>query len=675
MPSATISSSMVQAASPELGSVPGSLSMSAQFQSGAQSETIKQVLGVIEKKVRNLEKKKGKLDDYQAKVNGGECLNQDQLEAVSKFQEVVNNLDFARELQKGFLALGQDIQKAVKKAARREQLQREEAEQRRLKAVLELQFMLDKLGEETVRNELKQGLNGTPLLTDDDLTALDEFYKLVGPERDQNLRLSEQYNQATLHYWDLLEAKDKAVAGTTYKALKETLDQVLQSGYFDSAHTHQNGACEEEEQQQLAVAEAPEAEEQPAEPGNDQTVTMTNTTGTSLKRWLFVNRQFMSDAPYSSSDKEQGDEWSTDSEVVGAIRQQSPVQSAPPPVVAAAEPHTLNPVAPTAPADPVVRKLRVQDLMAQMQGPYNFMQDSMLEYESQAMDPAIVSAQPMKTAQSIDMPQMVPMVSPVPEAFTTSQPLYQTSHTTDPHPQTEAMDPIQASMSLASEQPPTSSALPAVSQPQVFQAVSSKPLHSSGINVNAAPFQSMQTVFNMNAPVPPAIEAEALKQPSQYPSSYSQGFNSQTPHQVEQPELQQEQLQSVVGSFHTQDQTIPAAGSHQQLSQQPQQGSGFPRPGQSFYNSRAMSRGGPRNSRGMLNGYRGPSNGFRGGYDNYRPPFSNTPNSGYGQSQFNAPRDYSNSSYQRDGYQQNYKRGAGQGPRGCSRGNAQVMRS
>ncbi|MGH0114494.1 UNVERIFIED_CONTAM: hypothetical protein FKN15_019634 [Acipenser sinensis] len=624
MPSATISSSssMVQAASPELGSVPGSLSMSAQFQSGAQSETIKQVLGVIEKKVRNLEKKKGKLDDYQAKVNGGECLNQDQLEAVSKFQEVVNNLDFARELQKGFLALGQDIQKAVKKAARREQLQREEAEQRRLRAVLELQFMLDKLGEETVRNELKQGLNGTPLLTDDDLTALDEFYKLVGPERDQNLRLSEQYNQATLHYWDLLEAKDKAVAGTTYKALKETLDQVLQSGYFDSAHTHQNGACEEEEQQQqLAVAETPEAEEQPAEPESE--VNEEYTEPSDVEPTEFVNRQFMSDAPYSSSDKEQGDEWSTDSEVVCAVRQQSPVQSAPP--VAAAEPHTLNPVAPTAPADPVVRKLRVQDLMAQMQGPYNFMQDSMLEYESQAMDPAIVSAQPMKTAQSIDMPQMVPMVSPVPEVFTTSQSLYQTSHTTDPHPQTEAMDPIQ--------------------------------------------------VFNMNAPVPPAIEAEALKQPSQYPSSYSQGFNSQTPHQVEQPELQQEQLQSVVGSFHTQDQTIPAAGSHQQLSQQPQQGSGFPRPGQSFYNSRAMSRGGPRNSRGMLNGYRGPSNGFRGGYDNYRPPFSNTPNSGYGQSQFNAPRDYSNSSYQRDGYQQNYKRGAGQGPRGCSRGNAQVMRS
>ncbi|MEQ2193270.1 Caprin-1 [Xenoophorus captivus] len=96
----------------------------------------------------------------------------------------------------------------------------------------------------------------------------------------------------------------------------------------------------------------------------------------------------------------------------------------------------------------------------------------------------------------------------------------------------------------------------------------------------------------------------------------------------------------VVGAFHSQDQT----GGHQQP---PQQGPGFGRQSQSFYNSRGMSRGGPRNARGMINGYRGSSNGFRGGYDGYRPPFASTPNSGYGQPQFNTPRDYSNGNYQR----------------------------
>uniref|UniRef100_A0A3B4WUH7 Cell cycle associated protein 1b n=1 Tax=Seriola lalandi dorsalis TaxID=1841481 RepID=A0A3B4WUH7_SERLL len=643
MPSAMNANRTVQSASPDVGSAPGSMGNIAL---GGQSEVLKQVLCVIDKKVRNMEKKKSKLDDYQVRKNKGERLNQDQLEALSKYQEVMNNLEFARELQKTFIALGQDIQKVVKKSARREQLQRDEAEQRRLKTILELQFLLDRLGDDTVRQDLKQGVGGSPLLTDADLAAFDEFYKLVGPDRDQNIRLTDQYEEASVHLWDLLEGKDKTVVGTTYKALKETLDQVLLSGYFDRVPSHQNGVCEEEEEEEPAVAAA-------------ATTTTTTTTAAAAAA-------------------------AAAAAVVVAESSEQPVQPAAPPV--ALDTHPMNLASPVPPTDPMVRKQVVQDLMAQMQGTYNFMQDSMLEFDGQPIDPAIVSAQPMKPAQNMDLPQMVcPPVHPesrlsqpnavpvqpeptqVPIVSPTPPPMYQTSHTPDPRPSTESIDPIQTSMSLSSEQPPPSTALPPASQTQVFQPVSKAP-HSSGINVNAAPFQSMQTVFNLNAPVPPANETEALNQASQYQNSYNQAFSNQSQHPVEQADMQSEQLQSVVGAFHSQDQS----GGHQQPSQQ---GPGFGRQAQSFYNSRGMSRGGPRNARGMINGYRGSSNGFRGGYDGYRPPFANTPNSGYGQTQFNTPRDYSNGNYQRDGYQQNYKRGAGQGPRGVSRGSTQAMRS
>ncbi|PIO16234.1 hypothetical protein AB205_0197100 [Aquarana catesbeiana] len=134
------------------------------------------------------------------------------------------------------------------------------------------------------------------------------------------------------------------------------------------------------------------------------------------------------------------------------------------------------------------------------------------------------------------------MVSSTSEGFAGSPQLYQPSHPTEQRSQKEAMEQIQASLSLSSDPTQTSSSLPAAPQPQVFQTGSNKPLHSSGINVNAAPFQSMQTVFNMNAPVPPVNEADTLKQ-NQYQASYSQTFPGQ-PHQVEQNELQQEQLQS-----------------------------------------------------------------------------------------------------------------------------------
>ncbi|XP_022047943.2 caprin-1a isoform X2 [Acanthochromis polyacanthus] len=625
MPSATVGNNALQSAIPDLGN-------------GSQSEAMKQILGVMDKKVRNMEKKKSKLDDYQEKKNKGERLNQDQLEALSKYQEINNNLEFARELQKSFLALGQEIQKAVKKTARREQLQREETEQRRLKTVLELQYLLDQLGDDSVRQDLKRpDATGAPLLSDADLTSLDEFYKLVGPDRNYDIRLTDQYEEASLHLWELLEGREKAVAGTTYKALKDTLDKVLSSGYFDRAQTHQNGTCEAEEvqEEQIVVAES-KAGEQPSEP--EGLTSEKYTEPIKVETTEFVNRQFIPETTYSSTEKDQVEEWTVEAQMVNSLQHQPPAQLAPEPTV------TVNQVSPAPATDPVVRKQAVQDLMAQMQGTYNFMQDSVLEFDGQALDPAIVSAQPMKPVQTVDLQQMggpsIHSESRLPQTTTVSG------------PQESSQSPAPSSLS---------SAFPPVS----------KPTHTGGINVNAAPFQSVQAVFNLNAPVPPDGQADPLKQQSQFPSGYGQGFSSQSENTVDQPDIPQERLQSVVGGFQPQDQVMPSAGGHEDASP----GAGFGQPGQSFYNARAVPRGGPRNSRGMMNGYRGSSNGFRGGYEGYRPPFSNAPSSGYGQTQFNTSRDYSNSTYQREGYQQGYKRGAAQGPRGLSRGNAQAMRS
>uniref|UniRef100_A0A8C5C2D7 Cell cycle associated protein 1a n=1 Tax=Gadus morhua TaxID=8049 RepID=A0A8C5C2D7_GADMO len=597
MPSATVGNGAAQSASPELGL-------------GSHSEVMKQVINVIEKKVRNMEKKKGKLDDYQAKKNNGERLNQDQLDALTKFGEITNNLEFARELQKGFLTLGQEVSKVVKKSVRREQLQREEMEQRRLKMVLELQFLLDRLGEEEVRQDLKRpDGDGTSVLTDADLRTLDQFYKLVGPDRNYDVRLTDQYEDASLHLWELLEGRDKPVAGTTYKVLKETLDKVLLSGYFDRVHTHQNGAvCEEveegEEESQIVEEEEQKAEEPPSEPDDTEPLEVETTE--------FVNRQFIPETAYSATEQDQVDGWAVEAQMVNSLQHQPLAQLTPEPPASVDQDITCPP------ADPVVRKQVVQDLMAQMQGTFNFMQDSMLEFDGQALDPAIVSAQPMKPAQTVGLQQMglvsgerqrnlswsVARVRPVPEA----------------------------SLSRSSEQCPAPSSLPSAFPPV------SKPTHSGGTNVNAAPFQSMQrhvSLLNCVVNVLPLVP-----------------------------------ICAVVGGFQPHEQAMAQAGAQQQSAQP----AGFTRPAQPYFNGRGAPRGGPRGGRGIINGYRGgASNGFRG--EGYRPPFSNAPNSGYGQNQFNTTRDYPNSTYQREGYQPGYKRGAAQGARGCPRGNGQAMRS
>uniref|UniRef100_A0A8C6SD25 Cell cycle associated protein 1a n=1 Tax=Neogobius melanostomus TaxID=47308 RepID=A0A8C6SD25_9GOBI len=518
MPSVTVGNNTVQCATPDLGN-------------GSHTETMKQVLGVIDKKVRNMEKKKSKLDDYQAKKNNGEKLNQDQLDALSKYQEVLNNLEFARELQKNFITLGQEVQKAVKKTARREQLLREETEQQRLKTVLELQFVLDQLGDETVRRDLKQpDASGSPLLTDTDLAMLDDFYKLVGPERNHDVRLCDQYEDASQHWWELLEGRDKAVAGTTYKLLKDSLEKVLASGYFDRAQSHHNGTCEETEKTEQ-TAEDELTEDRDLSPGEPPVHTRN-----------LISTSFHQDFMYT-------------------------------------------------------KELKIVTCL---------LQDSMLEFDGQALDPAIVSAQPMKPGQTVDLQQL---------SSGTSKDLSFLSH-------------------------------------RLINCVS-----------------ELMGVFNMTTPVPPARESpvEALKQSSQFPGGYTQAFSNQQENKVDQPEISQQTLQSVVGGFQPQDQVLSSVG-HEESSGS----AGFGQTAQ-FYNGRGAPRGGPRSGRGMMNGYRGSSNGFRGGYENYRPPFTNAPNSSYGHTQFTASRDFSNNGYQRE---QGFKRGAGaQGPRSLPRGNAQAMRS
>ncbi|XP_057690658.1 caprin-1-like isoform X2 [Corythoichthys intestinalis] len=646
MPSAMVGNNPVQSATSDFGS-------------GSQSEAMKQVLGVVDKKVRNMEKKKSKLDDYQAKKIRGEKLNHDQLEALSKYQEILNNIEFARELQKSFLTLGQEIQKVVKKTARREQLQREEMEQRRLKTVLELQFLLDQLGDDNVRQDLKRpDTSGSSLLTDADLASLDEFYKLVGPDRNCDVRLTEQYEEASQHLWELLEGKDKAVAGTSYKSLKGIMDKLLQSGYFDRAQSGHNGTCEEEEEveqlgeedqeKQAAVADC-NVEEQPSQP--EGKVPENHPEPVQLETTEFVNRHFIPESTYSSTDTEHVEEWSVDMQMVNSLQHQPPAQLPPEQSVA------VNHIRISPPTDPVVRKQAVQDLMAQMQGTYNFMQDSVLDFDGQALDPAIVAAQPMKPVQTVDLQQIVCAPSHAESR------LSQISAVTGPK------EPSLAAMSLSSEQSSASCSLSSAFPP------ASKPTHTGGINVNAAPFQSVQAVFNMGAPVPPpGGQADPLK-PSKFSGSYGQSFAGQSETAVDQPDIPQETLQSVVAGFQSQAQVLPSSVVHDDSSPN----SGFGPSSQPFYSSRGVPRGGgggPRNSRGAMNGYRGSSNGFRGGYEGYRPPFSNPPSSGYGQSQFNTgARDYSSNNYQREGYQQGYKRGAAQGPRGLARGNAQAMRS
>ncbi|XP_056368926.1 caprin-2 isoform X1 [Oenanthe melanoleuca] len=191
----------------------------------------------LKHKIRNIEKKKLKLEDYKDRLKKGETLNQDQLEAVEKYDEVVHNLEFAKELQKTFSGLSQDLLKAQKKAQRRESLLKLEAEKKKLRTILQVQYVLQNFTQEHVQKDFKGGMNGAIYLPSKELDYLIRFAKLTCPERNENLSVEDQMEQSSLYFWDLLEGSEKPVVGTTYKHMKDLLAKLLDSGYFESIPT------------------------------------------------------------------------------------------------------------------------------------------------------------------------------------------------------------------------------------------------------------------------------------------------------------------------------------------------------------------------------------------------------------------------------------------------------
>ncbi|XP_065485927.1 caprin-2 isoform X9 [Caloenas nicobarica] len=785
----------------------------------------------LKHKIRNIEKKKLKLEDYKDRLKKGEALNQDQLEAVEKYDEVVHNLEFAKELQKTFSGLSQDLLKAQRKAQRRESLLKLEAEKKKLRTILQVQYVLQNFTQEHVQKDFKGGMNGAIYLPSKELDYLIRFAKLTCPERNENLSVEDQMEQSSLYFWDLLEGSEKPVVGTTYKHMKDLLSKLLDSGYFESIPTPRTAVpvkeleevnrksertrqmskgesvkeqeslmelmkseiqpqeflnrrylpeaeysvkkkpeepksweaecarkqeppkswemlvdIEEREQKQkqetLKPWEARVRQQEPKRPDSpkpwearvkeeEQKRESTKPWDTRVeeeeqkkqeapKAWVArVQEEQESPKPWVAKVREEQDQkkqesakpwvakvreeqeqkkqespkpWVTKVKEEPEQKQKSPKpwvtqtreqpeQKKPEPVKSWEMPvreeqqqvssqQLQNPpkswgaasVGPkeqmgpkkfdmepkevpkpvhqpaaefcstsTLPKDPVLRREKLQDLMIQIQGTYNFMQESVLDFDKGSPS-AIGSSQP---------PSVTPASSPV---ASKEQKLSSQSDF--------LQQPLQANVPLSSEPqsplPTSSTSMSPVPPAQSFQ---SPPATSSSVTITAAPFQAMQTVFKVNAPLPPRKDQE-IKEDSSYSAGYNQSFSTASTQTPPQCQLQ---------SSHVAEQT-----SLSQESLSSAQTNVIPRPPQPYLNSRGSVRGSARGGRSLANSYRSPG-GYKG-FDAYRGSPSIT-NGSYGQLQFPG-RDYAGMSYtQRDvNYQQCYKRGGiTSGPRANSR--------
>ncbi|XP_078077336.1 caprin-2 isoform X2 [Mustelus asterias] len=258
----------------------------------------------LKHKIRNIEKRKAKLDDYKERLKREE-LNQDQLDAVDKYEEVIHNLEFAKELQKTFVALNQELLKAQKKTLRREQLMRTEMEKRRLRTVLHIKYVLENFKQEHVQNDFRDGINGAFIISRKEINFLKDFCKLACPERDERMSLEDQIELVSNQMWELLEGADKMVAGSTYKHLKEAISKLLNCAYFDRIPVPHNGLLDDDTEDKIKEVQVTSKALSGKESESDRHFLCSS----EMQPREFLNRQYLNKNDYAVKQPEKPRNW------------------------------------------------------------------------------------------------------------------------------------------------------------------------------------------------------------------------------------------------------------------------------------------------------------------------------------------------------------------------------
>jgi len=206
-----------------------------------QPEFVKQTLIIIEKKVRNLDKRRLKLEEYKESARKGAKLNEDQLNAVAKFDEVIRTLELTKELEKQFVGLANDTMKQQKKQMKKEQLEREELLKEKLRDGHRYLSLLNTFSDQTVRSEFLSEAKGSRV-TEAELQHLDEFNKLIEP-----CTPGAKSETAAVEYADhlsaLVDGKNKPVPSmtntVTYNELKKLFERLLSDSYWTEQPTEE----------------------------------------------------------------------------------------------------------------------------------------------------------------------------------------------------------------------------------------------------------------------------------------------------------------------------------------------------------------------------------------------------------------------------------------------------
>lgn len=117
----------------------------------------------------------GKLESYRDTEKSGKELSNDQKVAVSKYNEVTQTLEFAREFQKQIYQIATVTEKELKKKQKKDEATKRQNEATKIREVLVYQDILNLLTDNEIRQDFLNGANGACQLEQNELDILDKL--------------------------------------------------------------------------------------------------------------------------------------------------------------------------------------------------------------------------------------------------------------------------------------------------------------------------------------------------------------------------------------------------------------------------------------------------------------------------------------------------------------------
>jgi len=109
----------------------------------SSGDPLTQALLILEKKQRNLGKRKEKLESYEQEAKTGKELHKDQKEALAKYGEVIGQIECAKDLYEQFKKMQVDVAKIQKRTLKQAAEERRTQQAQRLREFVQLRYLLD----------------------------------------------------------------------------------------------------------------------------------------------------------------------------------------------------------------------------------------------------------------------------------------------------------------------------------------------------------------------------------------------------------------------------------------------------------------------------------------------------------------------------------------------------